>query len=96
VPFIEVKGRAGVGVVALSENEYRTAQRLKADYWLYAVFNCGGRAELHPVWRPRGECHPRALPHVRETLLRRLRLPGHGAAILLRRVCPRLFLRRQR
>jgi len=38
-----VKGRAGVGVVALSENEYRTAQRLKADYWLYVVFNCGGR-----------------------------------------------------
>jgi superfamily II DNA or RNA helicase len=33
--FIEVKGRAGVGVVALSENEYRTAQRLKGDYWLF-------------------------------------------------------------
>src|SRR5439155_25706203 len=29
VRFIEVKGRAGVGVVALSENEYRTAQRWK-------------------------------------------------------------------
>ena len=29
VRFIEVKGRAGVGVVALSENEYRTAQRLE-------------------------------------------------------------------
>ena len=27
VRFIEVKGRAGVGVIALSENEYRTAQR---------------------------------------------------------------------
>ena len=31
--FIEVKGRAGVGEIALSENEYRTAQRLKGDYW---------------------------------------------------------------
>ncbi len=37
VRFIEVKGRAGVGVVALSDNEYRTAERLKNDYWLYAV-----------------------------------------------------------
>ena len=42
VRFIEVKGRAGVGVVALSENEYRTAERLKGDFWLYAVFNCAG------------------------------------------------------
>ncbi|MCA9072817.1 MAG: DUF3883 domain-containing protein, partial [Planctomycetaceae bacterium] len=52
VRFIEVKGRAGVGVVALSENEYRTAERLKNDYWLYAVFNCGGTPELHTVQNP--------------------------------------------
>jgi superfamily II DNA or RNA helicase len=52
VRFIEVKGRAGVGVVALSENEYRTAQRLKGDYWLYAVFNCAGKPELHAVQDP--------------------------------------------
>jgi hypothetical protein len=52
VRFIEVKGRAGVGVIALSENEYRTARRLKGDYWLYAVFNCGGSPELHPVQDP--------------------------------------------
>ena len=43
VRFIEVKGRAGVGEVALSDNEYKTAERLKSDYWLYVVFNCGGR-----------------------------------------------------
>jgi len=52
VRFIEVKGRAGVGVVALSENEYRTAERLKNDYWLYAVFNCAGTPELHTVQNP--------------------------------------------
>src|SRR5262249_46807765 len=59
VRFIEVKGRAGVGVVALSENEYRTAQRLKGDYWLYTVFNCAATPELHPIndptrlgWKP--------------------------------------------
>ena len=52
VRFIEVKGRAGVGVVALSDNEYRTAERLKSDYWLYAVFNCAGTPELHVVQNP--------------------------------------------
>jgi len=52
VRFIEVKGRASVGVIALSENEYRTAERLKADYWLYAVFNCAGTPELHVVQNP--------------------------------------------
>lgn len=52
VRFIEVKGRAGVGIVALSENEYRTAERLKSDYWLYAVFNCAGTPELHTVQNP--------------------------------------------
>ncbi|MCA9204770.1 MAG: DUF3883 domain-containing protein, partial [Planctomycetales bacterium] len=31
VRFIEVKGRAGVGIVALSPNEYRTADRMKSD-----------------------------------------------------------------
>lgn len=52
VRFIEVKGRAGIGMVALSENEYRTAQRLKGDYWLYAVFNCAGLPQLHTVQDP--------------------------------------------
>ena len=41
VRFIEVKGRVAIGEVALSGNEYKTAERLKQDYWLYAVFNCG-------------------------------------------------------
>jgi superfamily II DNA or RNA helicase len=52
VRFIEVKGRASVGEVALSENEYKTAERLKADYWLYAVFNCASNPELHIVNDP--------------------------------------------
>lgn len=45
--FIEVKGRAGVGEVALSSNEFRTAERLGEDYWLYVVFNCATQPELH-------------------------------------------------
>ena len=45
VRFIEVKGRAHTGEVALTSNEYRTAQRLGRDYYLYVVFNC---ATEHP------------------------------------------------
>lgn len=52
VRFIEVKGRAGVGVVALSSNEYTTANRIKSDYWLYVVFNCAGTPQLHAIQNP--------------------------------------------
>jgi len=52
VRFIEVKGRAGVGVVALSANEFHTAERLKTDYWLYVAFNCAGTPQLHIVQNP--------------------------------------------
>lgn len=52
VRFIEVKGRSGIGEVALTSNEYKTAERLKGDYWLYAVFNCAATPELHAVQDP--------------------------------------------
>jgi hypothetical protein len=52
VRFIEVKGRAGIGEIALTANEYKTAGRLKADFWLYAVFNCGGTPQLHTIQDP--------------------------------------------
>jgi hypothetical protein len=40
VRFIEVKGRAHTGEIALTSNEFRTAQRLGTDYFLYVVFHC--------------------------------------------------------
>ena len=52
VRFIEVKGRAGVGEIFLSANEYKAAERLKADYWLYAVFNCASTPELRTTQDP--------------------------------------------
>ena len=52
VRFIEVKGRAGVGEIALSVNEYRTSERLKDDYWLYVVYNCTGNPQIHTVQNP--------------------------------------------
>ena len=52
VRFIEVKGRAHIGEVALTTNEYKTAQRLKKDYWLYVVFNCATDPEVHVIQDP--------------------------------------------
>jgi hypothetical protein len=40
IRFIEVKGRAHTGEIALTSNEYKTAERLGRDYYLYIVFQC--------------------------------------------------------
>ena len=52
VRFIEVKGRAQVGEVALTSNEFKTAQRLQDDYWLYVVYNCATSPALHAIQNP--------------------------------------------
>ncbi len=52
VRFIEVKGRAGIGEVALTANEYKTAERLKKDFWLYVVFNCAAQPQIHVIQDP--------------------------------------------
>jgi hypothetical protein len=52
VRFIEVKGRSRVGEVALTTNEYKTAERLKKDYWLYVVFNCASTPEVRSIQDP--------------------------------------------
>jgi superfamily II DNA or RNA helicase len=50
--FIEVKGRASVGEIALTANEYKTAQRLGDDYWLYVVFNCASAPQVTTIQNP--------------------------------------------
>jgi hypothetical protein len=50
--FIEVKGRAAVGEIALTANEYKTAQRLCEDYWLYVVFNCASQPRVTLIQNP--------------------------------------------
>lgn len=52
VRFIEVKGRAGIGEIALTSNEFKTAQRLKNDYWLYVVFDCAKEPAVHVLQNP--------------------------------------------
>ncbi len=47
VRFIEVKGRAHHGEIALTSNEYRTAQRLAKDYYLYVVLHCATEPSLN-------------------------------------------------
>jgi superfamily II DNA or RNA helicase len=52
VRFIEVKGRGNIGQVALTTNEYKTAQRLQHDYWLYVVFNCASSPRVVTIKNP--------------------------------------------
>ena len=50
--YIEVKGRAAVGDVALTPNEWIKAQRFGKHYWLYVVVNCKTEPELHLIQNP--------------------------------------------
>ncbi len=57
--YIEVKGRAGVGGVALTPNEWIKAQRFGKDYWLYVVVNCKTEPELHLIQDPASKLSPK-------------------------------------
>ena len=52
VRFIEVKGRATKGSIVLTANEYKTAERLRGDYWLYVVLDCATKPRLIPIQDP--------------------------------------------
>ena len=48
-----MKGRAGVGEIALTANEYKAAQSLGYEYWLYVVLECASdRPRLYRVQNP--------------------------------------------
>jgi len=47
-----VKACVHVNEVALTTNEYKTAERLKKDFWLYVVSNCAVEPELHIIQDP--------------------------------------------
>jgi hypothetical protein len=54
--FIEVKGRAKVGEVLVSDNEWAKAVNHRDKYWLYVVFDCASPApRLHRVPDPFAE-----------------------------------------
>lgn len=50
--YIEVKGQAGIGEISVTANEFKTAERLQDDYWLYVVYHCATRPEIHRVQNP--------------------------------------------
>jgi hypothetical protein len=52
VRYIEVKGRAAIGGVELSANEWLKAEQLGDDYWLYVVTDALGAADVHEVRDP--------------------------------------------
>ncbi len=57
--YIEVKGRAGEGDVALSANKWIKAQRFGKDYWLYIVINYRSNPELHMIQDPASKLSPK-------------------------------------
>ena len=56
--FIEVKGRAGVGPVVLTPNEWIAARRLGAHYWLYIVTEALTSPRLHLIQDPAARLKP--------------------------------------
>jgi hypothetical protein len=56
--YIEVKGRATTGAVALTPNEWIKAQRFGKDYWLYVVANCSTSPELYLIQDPASKLRP--------------------------------------
>lgn len=55
---IEVKGRAGVGAVRLSANEWNQAHQLGETFWLYIVVGCAHEPELWVMQNPAAKLDP--------------------------------------
>jgi len=63
--YIEVKARAAVGPVALTQNEWFKAGRFGADYYLYVVLNAATQPELHVIQDPAATLQPEERMEVR-------------------------------
>ncbi len=49
IRYVEVKARAGIGPVALTQNEWFKAQRFADDYFLYVVWNASNDPNTEPI-----------------------------------------------
>jgi SNF2 family DNA or RNA helicase len=56
--YIEVKARAAVGPVSLTQNEWFKAQRFQEDYFLYVVLNASKQPELYRIQNPAAVLQP--------------------------------------
>jgi hypothetical protein len=63
--YIEVKARAAVGPVALTQNEWFKAGRFGADYYLYVVLNAVTQPELYIIQDPAANLQPEERVEVR-------------------------------
>jgi superfamily II DNA or RNA helicase len=63
--YIEVKGRAGSGSVALTQNEWFKAQRFQDEYYLYAVLNTSSSPTLYMIQNPASILKPEEQVEVR-------------------------------
>jgi len=63
--YIEVKARAGVGPVVLTQNEWFKAGRFGSDYYLYVVLNAATQPELYTIQDPASNLQPEERVEVR-------------------------------
>lgn len=56
--YIEVKARAAIGSVALTQNEWFKAKRFGDDYYLYAVMNAKKKPEIYVIANPAQNLQP--------------------------------------
>ena len=78
--YIEVKARAGMGPVALTQNEWFKARRFQDEYFLYAVLNTASRPELYRIQNPAEVLKPEERVEVRY-LVRRKTSSGRAREI---------------
>lgn len=70
IRYIEVKGRAAVGAVWLTPNEWQMAGRFRDGYWLYVVFQAKASPKLKRVQDP-----TKSLPVIEEKEIVRYVVP---------------------
>ena len=63
--YIEVKARAAIGPVALTQNEWFKAKRFQAEYYLYAVLNAASAPTLYRIPNPAALLKPEEQVEVR-------------------------------
>jgi hypothetical protein len=63
--YIEVKARAGMGAVALTQNEWFKAKRFQDEFYLYAVLNASKEPVLYRIENPAALLMPEEQVEVR-------------------------------
>ncbi len=63
--YIEVKARAKVGPVALTQNEWFKASRFGSEFYLYVVLNAATQPELYIIQDPASNLEPQERVEVR-------------------------------